>query len=415
MVRHFIETNTITPKNNSSKTPHLRGFFIFDTMRNTVALIISLILLVGCSFNPDPIRSAFKEDDFLRSIVKDKDNYEIQILYTEVSKNNLGQTEFSDFKFQLNDEKYFYPASTIKLPIAVMALSKINELRAKGSTISPKSKIKLSLINNNQEIILKDSITSFQNLIADVFLVSDNSASNVLIDFIGYNYFNSSMSNLGFENTYLNHKFNPDPFVDSTWVISTLDNEIISSNANQITVLATSNIFNLKKGEKRFIDGEIKNESLDFSSKNRSSLTDMHNIIKNLIYPEISFSKFNLNVEDYDFLRYWMSRFTYEDLGAKYIGDAKFFNSYNKFFIHGTDTILNNTDIRVYNKIGQAYGTSTDSGYIKNYKEDVEFFLTATIYTNKNKIINDNIYEYGETAIPFLSRLSKALYKNLLD
>ena len=384
-------------------------------MRNVFVLIISLFLLAGCSFKPDPIRSAFKKDDFLRSIIKDKDKYEIQIIYTEVTKNTIGQTEFMDFQFQLNDEQYFYPASTIKLPIAVMTLSKINELRAEGSTISPKSKIKLSLINNNQEIILKDSITSFQNLIADVFLVSDNSASNVLIDFLGYNYFNSSMSNSGFENTYLNHKFNPDPFVDSTWVISTLDNEIISSNANQITVLASSNISNLKKGEKRFIDGEIKNESLDFSSKNRSSLTDMHNIIKNLIYPEISFSKFNLNVEDYDFLRYWMSRFTYEDLGAKYIGDAKFFNSYNKFFIHGTDTILNNTDIRVYNKIGQAYGTSTDSAYIKNYKEDVEFFLTATIYTNKNKIINDNIYEYGETAIPFLSRLSKALYKNLLD
>ena len=384
-------------------------------MRNTAALIITLILLVGCSFNPDPIRSTFKEDDFLRSILKDKDKYEIQILYTEVSKNSIGQSEFSDFQFQLNDEKYFYPASTIKLPIAVMALSKINELRAEGSTLSPKSKIKLSLINNNQEIILKDSITSFQNLIADVFLVSDNSASNVLIDFIGYNYFNSSMSNSGFENTYLNHKFNPDPYVDSTWIISTLDNETISSNANQITVLASSNISNLKKGEKRFIDGEIKNESLDFSSKNRSSLTDMHNIIKNLIYPEISISKFNLNVEDYDFLRYWMSRFTYEDLGAKYIGDAKFFKSYNKFFIHGTDTILNNTDIRVYNKIGQAYGTSTDNAYIKNYNEDVEFFLTATIYTNKNKIINDNIYEYGDTAIPFLSKLSKALYEELLD
>tara|TARA_X000000950_G_scaffold233552_1_gene283100 strand:- start:1900 stop:3054 length:1155 start_codon:yes stop_codon:yes gene_type:complete len=384
-------------------------------MRNVFVLIISLFLLAGCSFKPDPIRSAFKKDDFLRSIIKDKDKYEIQIIYTEVTKNTIGQTEFMDFQFQLNDEQYFYPASTIKLPIAVMTLSKINELRAEGSAISPKSKIKLSLINNNQEIILKDSITSFQNLIADVFLVSDNSASNVLIDFLGYNYFNSSMSNSGFENTYLNHKFNPDPFVDSTWIISTLDNEIISSNTNQITVLASSNISNVKKGEKRFIDGEIKNESLDFSSKNRSSLTDMHNIIKNLIYPEISISKFNLNVEDYDFLRYWMSRFTYEDLGAKYIGDAKFFKSYNKFFIYGTDTILNNTDVRVYNKIGQAYGTSTDSAYIKNYKEDVEFFITATIYTNKNKIINDNIYEYGETAIPFLSRLSKALYKNLLD
>jgi hypothetical protein len=384
-------------------------------MRKVSVLIISLLLLTGCSFSPNPIKSAFLEDEFLRKILKDKDDYEIQILYTEVSKNSFGQTEFSDFQFQLNEEKYFYPASTIKLPIAVLTLSKINELRAEGANISLKSKIKLSLINNKKEIILKDSITSFQNLIADVFLVSDNSASNVLIDFIGYNYFNSSMSNLGFANTYLNHKFNPDPFVDSSWIISSLDNEIISSKENQITVLASSNISNLKKGEKRFINGEIKNESLDFSTKNRSSLTDMHNIMKNLIYPETALSKFNLNVEDYDFLRYWMSRFTYEDLGAKYIGDSKFFNSYNKFFIHGTDTVLNNTDVRVYNKIGQAYGTSTDSAYIKNYKEDLEFFLTATIYTNKNKIINDNIYEYVDTAIPFLSKLSKALYKNLLD
>tara|TARA_B100001063_G_scaffold59653_1_gene53866 strand:- start:2264 stop:3418 length:1155 start_codon:yes stop_codon:yes gene_type:complete len=384
-------------------------------MRKVYVLLISILLLTGCSLKSDPIKSAFKEDEFLRKILKDKDNYELQILYTEVSKNSVGQAEFSDFQFQLNDENYFYPASTIKLPITVLALSKINELRAEGSNISPKSKIKLSLLSNNNEIILKDSITSFQNLIADVFLVSDNSAANVLIDFIGYNYFNSSMSNLGFANTYLNHKFNPDPFVDSSWIISSLDNEIISSNENQITVLASSNISNLKKGEKKFINGEIKNESLDFSTKNRSSLTDMHNIMKNLIYPETALSKFNLNVEDYDFLRYWMSRFTYEDLGAKYIGDSKFFSSYNKFFIQGTDTILNNTDVRVYNKIGQAYGTSTDSAYIKNYKEDLEFFLTATIYTNKNKIINDNIYEYGDTAIPFLSKLSKALYKNLLD
>ena len=384
-------------------------------MRNIFLLFISLFVLQGCYFSSDPIKSAIKEDEFVRKIIKYKDNYEIQILYTEVSKNNLDQTEFKDFQFQLNDEKYFYPASTIKLPIAIMTLSKINELRAEGSNISLKSKLKLSLINNKKEIIVKDSISSFQNLIADVFLVSDNSASNVLIDFLGYNYFNSSMINAGYENTYLNHKFNPDPFVDSSWIITTLDNDIISSKENKRTVMAGSNISNLKKGERSLVNGEIINESLDFSLKNRSSLTDMHNIMKNLIYPEITLSKFNLNVEDYDFLRYWMSRFTYEDLGNKYISDDRFFNSYNKFFIHGMDTILKSTDIRIYNKIGQAYGTSTDSAYIKNYKEDVEFFLTATIYTNKNEIINDNIYEYRDTAIPFLSRISKTLYKNLID
>ena len=374
MVRHFIETNTIIYKTTYEKTPHLRGFFIFDIMRNIVVFIIPLLLIASCSFNPNPIRSAFKKDDFLRSILKDKDKYEIQILYTEVSKNTLGQTEFSDFQFQLNDQKYFYPASTIKLPIAVMTLSKINELRAVGSNISLKSKINLSLINNKKEIIVKDSITSFQNLIADVFLVSDNSASNVLIDFIGYNYFNSSMSNLGFENTYLNHKFNPDPFVNSTWIITNIDNDTISSNENKITISAGSDISNLKKGNKRFINGEIINEPLDFISKNRSSLTDMHNIIKNLIYPEVTMSKFNLNVEDYDFLRYWMSRFTFEDLGAKFIGDDQFFNSYNKFFIHGMDTILNNTDIRVSIRLDRLMEQQLIVHSLKIIKKMLSFF-----------------------------------------
>ena len=66
-------------------------------MRNVYVLIISLLLLIGCSLSPDPLKSAFKTDEFLKKIVKDKDNYEIQILYTKLSKNNLGQTKFSDF------------------------------------------------------------------------------------------------------------------------------------------------------------------------------------------------------------------------------------------------------------------------------------------------------------------------------
>ena len=110
-----------------------------------------------------------------------------------------------------------------------------------------------------------------------------------------------------------------------------------------------------------------------------------------------------------------MSRYTYEDLGDKFRTDKKYFESYNKFFIHGVDTVVTNKNIRVYNKIGQAYGTSTDNAYIKNYQDDVEFFLTATIYTNKNNIINDNVYEYEETAIPFLAKLSQSLYNKLKD
>ena len=385
-------------------------------MKQLACLLLSIILF-GCSLETNPIKSSFRKNDFLKEIIKEKEDYEIQILLTKIDQYN-SKVDFQEYKYQLDDNKYFYPASTIKLPIVVLTLKKINELRSKGSEITLKSKITLNYKDDYSELVIRDSITSFQNLIADVFLVSDNSASNILIDFIGYNYFNHEMENAGFDKTYLNHKFNPDPYVNSTWQISDLYNNIISSiNDNQKIIKADEKTNGLEKGERRYFKGEILDESLNFSEKNRSSITDMHNLIKYIFYPEIfdSINTFNLNVEDYDFLRYWMSRFTYEDIGEKFIGDEKFFETYNKFFIHGDEQSVSNEQIRVYNKIGQAYGTSIDNGLIKNYQDNVEFILTATIYTNKNKVINDNLYEYDDLAVPFLAKLSRAIYNELVD
>ena len=385
-------------------------------MKQLACLLLSIILF-GCSLETNPIKSSLRKNDFLKEIIKEKEDYEIQILLTKIDQYN-SKVDFQEYRYQLDDNKYFYPASTIKLPIVVLTLKKINELRSKGSEITLKSKITLNYKDDYSELVIRDSITSFQNLIADVFLVSDNSASNILIDFIGYNYFNHEMENAGFDKTYLNHKFNPDPYVNYTWQISDLDNNIISSiNDNQKIIKADEKTNGLEKGERRYFKGEILDESLNFSEKNRSSITDMHNLIKYIFYPEIfdSTNTFNLNVEDYDFLRYWMSRFTYEDIGEKFIGDENFFETYNKFFIHGDEQSVSNEQIRVYNKIGQAYGTSIDNGLIKNYQDNVEFILTATIYTNKNKVINDNLYEYDDLAVPFLAKLSRAIYNELVD
>ena len=386
-------------------------------MRQLLLSILFLFLFQGCFLSENPIKKSMKNDNFLTEILKNKEEYEIQIAYTEISRNKDGEPIFKDFEFQVDENKYFYPASTIKLPIVVLTLDKINELRSSGIDITLKSKILISSNHSKKNEIQLDTITSFQNLIADVFLVSDNYSSNILIDFIGYNYFNTKMSQAGLKNTYLNHKFNPDPYVNIDWLIQTVDKQLISSNQDQIIVTANQNISGLKKGENKFQDGSIVSGSLDFSQKNRHSIRDMHNLLKRIIFPSKLDKEnvFNLNVEDYDFLRYWMSRYTYEDLGDKFRNDKKYFDSYNKFFIHGSDTLVNNRNIRVYNKLGQAYGTSVDNAYIRNYQDDIEFVLTATIYTNKNKTINDNVYEYDETAIPFLAKLSQSLYNNLKD
>jgi len=383
---------------------------------NNLYFLFGLFFIISCDFSSNPIKSSLNSDEFLSEILKNKEQYEIQVLFTEINRNKDGEPEFTDFQFQVDEEKYFYPASTIKLPIIVLTLNKINELRLEGIDINLKSKIKLKSYNKKQKIVVNDSITSFQNLISKVFLTSDNSAANILIDFLGYNYFNSKMKKEGYANTYLNHKFSPDQNVNNNWEIQTLKDDIISSKDEQIFI-KSNNISGLLKGDRTLKDGKVSIGPLDFSYKNRFSLLDMHTFIKKIIFTEKFNNQnyFNLNVEDYDFLRYWMSRFTYEDNGKKYEDDGIYYETYNKFFIHGMDSIAINKNIRVYNKLGEAYGTSTDTAYIKNYTEDIEFFLSATIYVNDNNVINDNIYEYDEIAIPFLAKLSQSIYNRFLD
>lgn len=383
---------------------------------NNLYFLFGLFFIISCDFSSNPIKSSLNSDEFLSEILKNKEQYEIQVLFTEINRNKDGEPEFTDFQFQVDEEKYFYPASTIKLPIIVLTLNKINELRLEGIDINLKSKIKLKSYNKKQKIVVNDSITSFQNLISKVFLTSDNSAANILIDFLGYNYFNSKMNKEGYANTYLNHKFSPDQNVNNNWEIQTLKDDIISSKDEQIFI-KSNNISGLLKGDRTLKEGKVSIGPLDFSYKNRFSLLDMHTFIKKIIFTEKFNNQnyFNLNVEDYDFLRYWMSRFTYEDNGKKYEDDGIYYETYNKFFIHGMDSIAINKNIRVYNKLGEAYGTSTDTAYIKNYTEDIEFFLSATIYVNDNNVINDNIYEYDEIAIPFLAKLSQSIYNRFLD
>ena len=66
--------------------------------------------------------------------------------------------------------------------------------------------------------------------------------------------------------------------------------------------------------------------------------------------------------------------------------------------------------IKIFNKVGLAYGFVLDNAYIIDLKHDIEFFLTAVVYGNENRVLNDNIYDYDTQTIPFLTELGNAIY-----
>ncbi len=89
---------------------------------------------------------------------------------------------------------------------------------------------------------------------------------------------------------------------------------------------------------------------------------------------------------------------------------SEYYDSYVKYFMFGDSKEKIPENIRIFNKVGMAYGFLTDVAYIVDFKNNVEFMLSAVIHVNNNEIYNDDNYEYDEIGIPFLAELGRIIY-----
>ena len=97
-----------------------------------------------------------------------KKKHEIQILLSQVKRDKYGNISFIEDSYQLDENKYFYPASTAKLPIAILVLQKIKFLRDQGITINADTPFLIK--NKKGEIIIDKDPT---NINGDVTINHD--------------------------------------------------------------------------------------------------------------------------------------------------------------------------------------------------------------------------------------------------
>ena len=381
-------------------------------------LLVFLIIIFGCRKSDNPLDLILNSNiPEIKKIKNNLSNHEIQILYSSIQRDSLGKPIFKEFSYNLDKNYYYYPASTVKLPIAILAIQKINYLIDKGFEISintpfividlKKDLMMFEKYSNNQNEVL-----SVANCIKKIFLYSNNECYNYLFDFLGRDEINYQLEKKGLNNTRIYHKFlsNSDNVNSSEFLFISNGDTIykqnsIKSNLNK----SNTNLKSVLKGKKFLLKGKLVNSPFDFSFKNQISITDLNNILKRIIFPE-NFKKeerFDLHQSDYNFLKYWMSRTSIEDDKSTIVNRDKYWDSYSKFFIYGDKKGEMNDNIRISNKVGMAYGTLTDVAYVRDKINNIEFMLTATILVNDNHTFNDDIYEYESKGIPFLSALGR--------
>src|SRR5674476_983050 len=81
---------------------------------------------------------AFLEDllkqypQYFDSILVHRKDWNVQIIYTRIDRGRNNLPKLTNYYFNVNPARYFYPASTVKLPTAVLALQRLNELKTTG-------------------------------------------------------------------------------------------------------------------------------------------------------------------------------------------------------------------------------------------------------------------------------------------
>ena len=362
-----------------------------------------------------------KYPQYFDSILGAKDKLNVQIIYTQIDrgKKEKDPVKFSDHSFNLNAGNYFYPASTVKLPVAILALQKLHELKIAG--LDKNTIIITGEEGNGQTAVYNDpSATdgrpSIAHYIKKILLVSDNDAFNRLYEFLGQEYINTTLHKMGYTNVQIIHRLsisltedqnrrtNPVTFVDT-------NGNVVYVKPAEISQLVYTPR-NTRMGKGYMQGGELVNEPFDFSKKNQLPLNDLHSIVRSIMFPDAApkQQQFNLTKDDYDFLRRYMSMMPQESVNPVY-PSTEYWDTYVKFLFYGSEPGKADTNIRIFNKVGDAYGFLIDAAYIADYKNNIEFMLSAVIYCNSDGVFNDDNYDYDLVGLPFMKNLGRVIYE----
>lgn len=358
------------------------------------------------------------------AILANRKDWNVQILYTQVNRGANGIPELKTHHFNTNPARYFYPASTIKLPIVLLALQKLNELKDRG--IDRNTTMITETDFSGQTSVYNDATTpdgrpTIAHYIKKILLVSDNDAYNRLYEFLGQEYINTELYKKGYQDVQVLHRLNiflSDAENRHSNPVRFLGphNELLYQQGGQFnrSVYVKRND-SLGKGY--YKGGVLQNGPMDFSKKNRISLEDLHNIMISVVFPDKvpASQRFGISEADRQFVLQYMSEWPTESLYPPYSADtAAYPPAYSKFLLLGGGKGPAPDGIRIFSKSGDAYGHILDVAYIVDFKNKVEFFLSAVMYCNSDGILNDDRYDYDSIGYPFMKNLGKVIYDHEL-
>ena len=359
------------------------------------------------------------QDSITKKVLASPNTYRFQLVYTKIDRDQNGLPHFTNYTLHADADNYFNPASMVKMPLAFLAMEKLNELNQSG--INKFTTMQFDSNYQRQVAMYADSSAqnkkpSIAHFIKRAFLISENDPYNRLYQFVGQGPTNQKLIAKGYTSTKITRQF-----MGYTEDQNRHTNGINFVDEKGLPILKLAPQYNkdsFQFGAPILIGDahwnskdEVVKGPFDFTRHNNISLIDMQKMLQAVLFPASvpKQSRFNMTEADRLFLLQYLSQYPSETDYPKY-DSTHFYDSYVKFFFQDSTHAMPK-HIRVFNKVGWAYGFLTDVSYVLDTKNNIDYMLSATIYVNSDGVVNDSKYDEETVGFPFLNQIGNAFYE----
>lgn len=378
-----------------------------------------LFLVISCSHSQveiEPEKTSKKELQWPKelagleidsSIALDP-KYRFQMVYTPVINGEIGKS------ISFNTDQYYYPASVVKVPTALVALEKMERLG-----ISLDDYIIFDILNRCGSTrftdICKANKVSFRQMITELIVVSDNHFYNTLYHFVTPDELNEKLKSKGYDQTSVFKAFTGCDKIEQlhtyAWkVYDSKGNEVVKGNDVTLDSTELYKCYSFTEdrlfGSKHENDeGDIVDGPYDLNFMPEIRMEDLNQMLLRLLYPDKfeEQQRWNISEEHRMFVLDLMGKYPSEIKGS-YRSLNRFEDNVYKYAVPQVDL-----DVRVLNKLGLSYGFASEVVYVP-VDENNGFVLSYSIYVNENDTVNDGEYEYEDVARKFAEQLATTLY-----
>ena len=337
--------------------------------------------------------------------------HEVQLLWRRLSPKRGGGVNVSPYGWGRAPQRWFSPASTMKLP---MALLMAEQLSARG--LDADAVIGLDAPPATGEWPADEPLAeTFRRGLARTFAVSENVPYNRWYEALGTDHIHRRLLAMGHPSARIISRYGS---TDRAANRRTGGARLRDASGREVAVLPAA------EGEARAFpfgralagrgwrndDGTVVPGPHDFSGSNFMPLASGLELLQAFVLPETvpASRRWAIDAPLRAVLMEALAMRPRDSVDPRY-DEATYPDGYARWFLVGDGTARYPDGVRVLGKTGMAYGYCSELAMVEDGDAGARFLLGAVIHANADGIFNDDQYEYDTVALPFLAALGRAV------